>query len=168
MQLKNYISNLNKKHDEIFFSGISFDSSKIRKNNIFFAIKGNKFDGNNYIDTAIKKGAKVIVTDKRINNKKKNIIYLHSPNVRKLLAHVSYKIFDKKPKKLVAVTGTNGKSSIADFFFQILNLNSKKVASIGTIGIRLKDKKQALTNTTLNPIQLSKILNDLEKKKLNM
>ena len=72
MQLKNYISNLNKKHDEIFFSGISFDSSKIRKNNIFFAIKGNKFDGNNYIDTAIKKGAKVIVTDKRINNKKKS------------------------------------------------------------------------------------------------
>ena len=166
MQLKNYISNLNKKHDKIFFSGISFDSSKIRKNNIFFAIKGSKFDGNNYIDTAIKKGAKVIVTDKRINNKKKNIIYLHSPNVRKMLANVSYKIFDKKPKKLVAVTGTNGKSSIADFFFQILNLNSKKVASIGTIGIRLKDKKQALTNTTLNPIQLSKILNDLEKKKI--
>ena len=168
MQLKNYISNLNKKHDKIFFSGISFDSSKIRKNNIFFAIKGSKFDGNNYIDTAIKKGAKVIVTDKKINNKKKNIIYLQSPNVRKLLAHVSYKILTKKPKKLLAVTGTNGKSSIADFFFQILNLNSKKVASIGTIGIRLKDKKQALTNTTLNPIQLSKILNDLEKKKLNM
>ena len=76
MQLKNYISNLNKKHGKIFFSGISFDSSKIRKNNIFFAIKGNKFDGNNYIDTAIKKGAKVIVTGKRINNKKK-IYYIY-------------------------------------------------------------------------------------------
>ena len=50
MQLKNYISNLNKKYEKIFFSGISFDSSKIKKNHIFFAIKGNKFDGNNYID----------------------------------------------------------------------------------------------------------------------
>ena len=47
-----------------------------------------------------------------------------------------------KVKKLVAVTGTNGKSSIADFYYQILNLNSKKVASIGTIGIRHKGKKK--------------------------
>ena len=78
MQLKNYISNLNKKYDKIFFSGISFDSSKIRKNNIFFAIKGNKFDGNNYIDKAIKKGAKVIVTDKRINKKKKYNLFTFS------------------------------------------------------------------------------------------
>ncbi len=166
MQLKDYIPNLNKKYNKIFFSGASYDSSKIKKNNIFFAIKGNKLDGNNYIDKAIKNGAKVIVTDKRIYLKKKNIIYLHSSNVRKLLANISYKILDKKPNKLIAVTGTNGKSSIADFFFQILNLNSKKVASIGTLGIRQKDKKKTLTSTTLNPIQLSKILKELRKKKI--
>ena len=166
MQLKDYIPNLNKKYNEIFFSGISFDSLKVKKNDIFFAIKGNKFDGNNFINTAIKKGAKVIITEKKIIKKKANIVYLHSSNVRKLLAIISFKILRKKPKKLIAVTGTNGKSSIADFFFQILNLNSKKVALIGTIGIRLKDKKQAVTNTNLNPIQLSMILNDLEKKKI--
>ena len=142
MLLKDYIPRLDKKHNNISFSGISFDSSKVLKKNIFFAIKGNKFDGNNYIDKAIKKGANIIVTEKRITKKKQNIVFLFSPNVRKLLANVSYKILKKKPKKLVAVTGTNGKSSIADFFYQILELNSKKVASIGTIGIRYKDKKK--------------------------
>ena len=166
MQLKDYIPHVNKKYSNIFFSGISFDSSKVKKNYIFFAIKGNKFNGNNYIDTAIKKGAKVIVSDQKIIPKKNNIVFLYSSNVRKLLANVSYKILGKKPKKLIAVTGTNGKSSIADFFFQILCLNQKKVASIGTIGIRYKDKKKTLTNTTLDPIQLSSIIKNLRKKRI--
>ena len=165
MQLKDYIPYVNKRFREVSFSGLSFDSSKVKKNDIFFAIKGNKLDGNDYIDLAIKKGARIIITGKKKNKKKENAIFLYSSNVRKLLAEVSYKILDKKPKKLVAVTGTNGKSSIADFYYQILNLNSKKVASIGTLGIRYKGKKKTLTNTTLDPIQLSFILQDLRKKK---
>ena len=65
MQLKDYIPKVNKKHGKILFSGISSDSSKVKKNDIFFAIKGNKYDGNNYIDTAIRKGAKIIVSEKK-------------------------------------------------------------------------------------------------------
>ena len=83
-----------------------------------------------------------------------------------MLAEISYEVFKKKPKTLVAVTGTNGKSSIADFYYQILNLNSKKVASIGTIGIKYKGKRESLTNTTLDPIQLGLILKKLKKKKI--
>ena len=167
MLLKDYIPNLNKKYREIFFSGICFDSSKVKKNSIFFAIKGNKFDGNNFIDIAIKKGAKIIITEKKIRKIRKNIIFLHYQNIRKLLAEVSYKILKKKPKKMIAVTGTNGKSSVADFYYQILNLNKQKVASIGTIGVRYKNNKKRLTNTTLDPIQLSSILKDLKKKKID-
>ena len=166
MQLKDYIPNINKKYREVFFSGISFDSSRVRKNNIFFAIKGNKVDGNNYIEFAIKNGAKVIISEKKIIKKKENVIFLQALNARRLLAEVSYKILDKKPKKLIAVTGTNGKSSIADFYYQILSLNLKKVASIGTIGIKFKNKKKTLTNTTLDPIQLSSILKNLKKEKI--
>ena len=62
MYLEDYIPKLNKKYRKVFFSGISFDSSKVRKNHIFFAIKGNKFDGNDYIDLAIKKGANIIIS----------------------------------------------------------------------------------------------------------
>jgi murE/murF fusion protein len=58
MQLKDYIPNVKKKYSKIFFSGISFNSSKVKKDNIFFAIKGNKLDGNQYIDDAIKRGAR--------------------------------------------------------------------------------------------------------------
>ena len=66
---------------------------------------------------------------------------------------------------MIAITGTNGKSSIADFYYQILNLNSKKVASIGTIGIKHKDKIRSLINTTSDPIKMSFILDHLVKKK---
>ncbi len=167
MQLKDYIPHVNKKYSKVFFSGISFDSSKVKKDHIFFAIKGNKFDGNHYIDAAIKKGAKVIISERKIIKKKGNIVFLYSSNVRKLLAYVAYKILSERPKKLIAVTGTNGKSSISDFFFQILNLNYKKSASIGTIGVRYKDKKKILTNTTLDPIELSNIIKNLRKKKID-
>ena len=74
--------------------------------------------------------------------KRNNIIFLHSSNVRKLLAEISFKTLKKKPKKIVAVTGTNGKSSVADFYYQLLHLNSKKVASIGTIGVKYYKKKK--------------------------
>ena len=166
MILKDYIPNTNKKISEVYFSGIAFDSSKVKKDNIFFAIKGNKFDGNDFIENAIKKGAKVIISEKKFIKKEKKIIFLHSSNIRKLLAETSYKILCKKPKKLVAVTGTNGKSSIADFYFQILKFSSKKVASIGTIGLRYNDKKKTLVNTTSDPIQLSSILSGLKKRKI--
>ena len=63
MQLKDYIPNINKKYGKVSFSGIAFDSSKVKKNDIFFAIKGNKFDGNDFINRAIKKGAKIIVSE---------------------------------------------------------------------------------------------------------
>ncbi len=165
MLLKDYIPKVNKLYSKIYFSGISFDSFKVKKNNIFFAIKGNEFDGNNFIDKAIEKGAKVIISEKKFTKKKSDVIFLQSPNTRKLLSKVSYKILNEKPKKLIAVTGTNGKSSIADFYYQILNYNSKNVASIGTIGIKYKDKKRLLTNTTLDPIKLSLILKNLKKRK---
>ena len=63
MLLKDYIPNINKKFGNIFFSGISFNSSKLKKNNIFFAIKGNKIDGNNFTSIAIIKGSRVIITE---------------------------------------------------------------------------------------------------------
>ncbi len=166
MRLKNYIPQTNKKYGKIFFSGISFNSKNIKKNNIFFAIKGNEIDGNNFIQDAIKKGSKIIITEKKIKPQK-GILFINTKNVRKLLAEVSFKVYDKKPKNLIAVTGTNGKSSVSDFYYQILTLNNKKVASIGTLGVKSDKFNLDLTNTTIDPVQLGKILKKLKKLKIN-
>ena len=165
MLLKDYIPNVKKELRNIFFSGIAFESSKVKKNNIFFAIKGNNFDGNKYINEAIKKGAKVIISEKKINLKKKTL-YIKTHNIRKLLAEVSFKIYDKIPKNLIAITGTNGKSSVADFYYQILKLNHKKVASIGTLGVKSKSFNLNLSNTTIDPLKLGQILSKLQNKKV--
>jgi murE/murF fusion protein len=167
MFLGDYFQNIQSTYKKFFFSGISFNSSEIKKNNIFFAIKGNKLDGNNFISSAISNGAKIVVTEKKINGLKNGNLFIHSNNIRKLLAEISFKINNKIPNNIIAVTGTNGKSSIADFYYQILDLNNKKVASIGTLGVKSKKYKKDLSNTTIDPIQLSKILNELKKQNIN-
>ena len=116
MFLKDYIPNIDKKFREFFFSGISFDSAKVKKDNIFFAIKGTDIDGNKFIPVAIKNGSKIIISEKKKKKFINGILFIHTSNVRKLLAEVSFKINKKKPKNLIAVTGTNGKSSIANFY----------------------------------------------------
>ena len=136
MLIGNFFQKINIKYRRHYFSGLSFNSQKCKKDNIFFAIKGNKIDGNRFIDDAIKKGAKTIISNNKFTGFKKKILYLRCKNVRKTLSEVAYKICKKKPKNLIAVTGTNGKSSIADFYLQILKLNKKKAASIGTLGLR--------------------------------
>ena len=65
MFLGDYFNNIKNNYKNFFFSGISFNSNQVKKNNIFFAIKGNKVDGNNFILSAIKNGAKIIVTEKK-------------------------------------------------------------------------------------------------------
>ena len=167
MLLKDYIPKIKKKYNRFFFSGIEFKSNKVKKNNIFFAIKGNNNDGNDFIPHAIKRGSKIIITDQKLKEFHNGILFIYTKNIRKLLAEVSFKIHNKKPKNLIAVTGTNGKSSIADFYNQILNLNNKKVASIGTLGIKSKNINLNLSNTTIDPIQLGQILNKLKRLKIN-
>ena len=167
MQLKDYIPKIDKKYKNVFFSDICFDSTKVKKNNIFFAIKGNTIDGNNFIPIVIKKGSKIIITEKKIRKPKTGIIFIHTKNIRKLLAEVSFKIYKKKPKNLIAVTGTNGKSSVVNFYYQILKLNKKKVASIGTLGVKSNKVNLNLSNTTIDPIHLGQILEKLHINKID-
>ena len=167
MLIGNFLKNIKKEFRNHQFAGLSFNSADCKKDYIFFAIKGTKSDGNKFIDHAIKKGAKIIISEQKFEGIKNKVLFLRSKNVRKLLSELSYKITKNKPKNLIAVTGTNGKSSIADFYFQLLNLSNKKVASIGTLGIRTKNNLKNVSNTTLDPIGLSKILNDLKKQRID-
>ena len=167
MLIGNFFKKIKSKYKKHNFTGLSFNSSKSKKENIFFAIKGNKVNGHMFIDQAIKNGAKTIISHKKFEGIKKNILYIKSTNVRKLLSETAYNICKNKPSNLIAITGTNGKSSIADFYFQILKLNKKKVASIGTLGIKTLNYKKNISKTTLDPIELSAYLDKLKKEKIN-
>ena len=167
MIIGNFIKGIELKYKNQYFSGICFDSTKCKKDNIFFAIKGNKIDGNKFINHAIQKGAKTIISNQKFEGIKKKILFIRSSNVRKSLSEFAYTTHKDKPKNIIAVTGTNGKSSVADFYFQILRLNKKKVATIGTLGIKTQSYIKKVSNTTIDPITLSIILNKLKKEKIN-
>ena len=167
MIIGNFIKQIELKYKNHYFSGVCFNSEKCKKDNIFFAIKGTKINGNKFINNAIQNGAKTIISNLKFEGIKNNILFIRSENVRKLLSEIAYSVFKNKPKNLIAVTGTNGKSSVADFYYQILKLNKKRVASIGTLGIKTQSYLKKVSNTTIDPITLSIALNVLKKERID-
>ena len=89
MLLKNLINNIPKYKRKIIISGISSSSKEVRKNYIFFAIKGIKINGEKFIKNAVKKGASVIVCSKTCNYKNKDIFIIKTNKIRNLLSEVS-------------------------------------------------------------------------------
>ena len=84
MLLGNYFCNINKNYKKLFFSGISFNTNNIKRDHIFFAIQGLNIDGNKYIPIAIKKGSRIIVSERKIKNQINGVLYIHTKNIRKL------------------------------------------------------------------------------------
>jgi len=167
MLLGEVFKNIDKKYKKIKFKDIKFNSKDCKLNDIFFAIKGNNLDGRKYIRDAIKNGAKIIVSSLKLNkSKKKDILFIRNKNPRKLLSLISSRIYKSKPSNIIAVTGTNGKTSVANFYQQILNLNNIKVASIGTLGVSSRNFNLNSSNTTLDSVSIHKILYKLKKLKI--
>ena len=167
MYLNQILKSAGKKYPKIKFKGICFDTRKIKKHDIFFAIKGNKTSGKKYIKKAIAKGAASIITDEKINKSNLSVPLIYVKNSRLCLSEACSNFYKKSPKNIIAVTGTNGKTSVASFFNQILNLNKIPSASIGTLGIDSNKLKKKTLLTSMDPIFLHKHLSLLEKYKIN-
>tara|TARA_B100001057_G_scaffold13815_1_gene13137 strand:- start:20626 stop:23382 length:2757 start_codon:yes stop_codon:yes gene_type:complete len=167
MLLKNLIDKIPEDKKKIVVSGLSLNSQKIKNNYMFFAIKGNKTNGENYISNAIKNGASVIVCSKSCSYKSKDILVLKTNKVRNLLSEVSSKFYKLKPKNIIAVTGTNGKTSVADFYYQILRANSIPAGSIGTLGVKYNNKIKNTHLTSPDTISIHKYLYYLKKKNID-
>ena len=165
MFLGQLLKSVNKKQQKIPVLGISFDSRKVKKKDIFFAIEGNRTSGAQFINKAILKGASVIVGSKKTKYKNFQVPLILVKDVRKSLSEACSNFYKKKPANIIAVTGTNGKSSVAHFFYQILNLNNISVASIGTLGIISKNYKKKTNLTTMDPLSLHENLQILSKNK---
>ena len=168
MLLGKLFKNINKKYKSIKFKNIRFNSKECKSNDIFFAIRGNNSNGNHYINDAVNNGARTIVSNLKFEGFNKNkILFIHCKDPRELLAEAASNFYNQKPKNIIAVTGTNGKTSIANFYYQILTLNNKKVAAIGTLGVLSKKLNLKTNNTTIDPINIHKILKKLKELNIN-
>lgn len=119
-----------------FVKGISCDTRSLKRGDAFFAISGSNYEGNDFIEQALSSGASVVFTDNK-TKQGKNIIYL--PKIRLKLAKAASVIYHKLPQKLIAVTGTNGKTSVTNYVYQIISKLGKNVASIGTLGLQAEE-----------------------------
>ena len=165
MLLKKLVSNCPRHLRNIKISDLTSDSREVKKNSLFFAIKGKNYDGFSFVNEAIKKGAAAIISSKKL--KYKNSIIISDKKIKKLLPDVCKKFYHNKPSNLIAVTGTNGKSSIAEFYRQMMLISKKKVATIGTLGTIINNRKNLYYLTTPDIINLYKTLQKLKKKEIN-
>ncbi len=167
MLLKKLIKDLKETKRNISIKGLASNSKNVQKGFIFFAIKGYKFNGEKFIKDAINKGAAAIVCSKNCKYTNKIIPVIKSSNVRYLLSKISSNFFKLKPKNIIAVTGTNGKTSVADYFYQILSHSNVSVASIGTLGIKYKNKIIKTNLTSPDTIFLHQTLEKIKKKNID-
>ena len=167
MLLKNLINKSLKIQKKLNIKGLAIKSKDVRRGFIFFAIRGNKFNGENYIKEAIKKGAAVIICSNYCKFKSSKILVIKTKEIRNYISEIASKFYSLKPKNIIAVTGTNGKTSVADFFYQILSTNGIPVASIGTLGIKYNKKVIKTDLTSPDTITLHKNLEKIKKNKIN-
>ena len=148
--------------------GISYDSRKIKSNFIFFAIKGFKEDGNKYIDKAIENGARIVFTEFDVRNlnkkyKDKGVYFFKVDEIRKFMAKMSSEFYGNPSKKLkmIGVTGTNGKTTIAYLIKAIIEAAGYKCGLLGTIDYMIGEKKHMSNLTTPEAVEINEMLRDM-------
>ena len=165
--LKEKFKNVAHNFNEVEIDGISNNSKNIKKNFIFFAFSGSNTNGNLYIDEARKNGASIIISQEEKN---KDIIKLPQKDFLLIYAQLCSSFYSKKPKNIIAVTGTNGKTSVVDFCRQLWNFYGFRSASIGTLGVRDTSQnyyqKISSNLTTLDSSELNKNLSKLYDKQV--
>jgi UDP-N-acetylmuramoyl-L-alanyl-D-glutamate--2,6-diaminopimelate ligase len=145
-------------------TGITTDSSKVKPGFVFVAIKGEKVDGADFITQAEQNGAVAVVREQDSGSGiQENIIYVE--NVRLALAKMAAVFYGAQPENIVAVTGTDGKTSTADFFRQLMFLAGEKSASVGTIGVISGSGENLYpgTLTTPDPVSLASMLSQMKR-----
>ena len=167
MLLKNLIKDISKDKKKINISGLATNSKDVKKGHIFFAIKGTKINGEKFINEAINKGAAAIICSDDCKIKSKNIPIIKTNKIRYFLSEIASKFYKLKPTNIIAVTGTNGKTSVADIFYQILKINNIPAATIGTFGIKYNNKIIKTNLTSPDTVTVHKSLQFLKKKKIN-
>ncbi len=146
--------------------GITADSRAVRPGFMFAALPGVKADGRQYIADAVARGAVAVLAPEGTlwppGVPQRPLLV--DPSPRERLAKIAAELAGPMPDTLVAVTGTNGKTSTVDFLRQILSLSGREAASLGTLGVVAKGVDAADSLTTPDPVTLANTLSMLAAK----
>lgn len=140
--------------------GLSLDSRDVVSGGVFAAMKGSQSDGHEYIDSAIEKGARIILCEDWPGDIKDDVTYVQIDKLRVQLSNIAAHYFGRPADqlKMVAVTGTNGKTSVATMGYQALRHMGYKAGLLSTAGVFINAEDIEATHTTPDPISLHRLL----------
>ena len=139
---------------------VQIDSRKVVDGSVFIAMKGVAADGHQFIDKAIDAGAKTIICETLPQSLKENINYVQVENSAEAAAHIAHNFYGQPSDKLklVGVTGTNGKTTVATLLYKLFTSLGYKCGLLSTVENKIGDKVEAATHTTPDTINLNATL----------
>ena len=147
----------------VLIDKVHFDSRKIDNADVFVAIKGNVVDGHDFINNVIKSGASAIICEKTPNKLTHGVTYVEVDNTAKALAYIAANYYNSPSEnlKLVGVTGTNGKTTIASLLFQLFKKAGFKVGLLSTVKIMVDEIEYKATHTTPDSLTINSYLSEM-------
>jgi UDP-N-acetylmuramoyl-L-alanyl-D-glutamate--2,6-diaminopimelate ligase len=143
-------------------TGLTADSREVRTGFLFAALSGVKTDGARFIADAVERGAAAILAGNHVPVEVEGRIpVVRDANPRRRLALMAARFHGRQPEIAAAVTGTNGKTSVASFLRQIWEACGRSAASLGTTGIHFQNQEWPLAHTTPDPVALHASLAEL-------
>ena len=144
---------------------IEFDSRKIQENDVFVAIRGTMADGHDFIEKAINLGAVAVVCDTLPEIIVTGVTYIQVKDTNSALAMLATNFYGNPSQnlKLVGITGTNGKTTVASLLFQLFKKAGYKVGMISTVKILVDDKEYKATHTTPDSLTINYYLAEMSE-----
>jgi UDP-N-acetylmuramoyl-L-alanyl-D-glutamate--2,6-diaminopimelate ligase len=150
--------------DRVGISGITADSREVRPGWLFAALRGSKADGSCFVAEAVAKGAAAILAEAGAHVEvPPHVPLLASAEPRRALALMAARFYGAQPETAVAVTGTSGKTSVADFARQIFAALGRAAASLGTLGLIAPGERRYGSLTSPDPVTLHRVLAELAR-----
>ncbi|TYC12141.1 UDP-N-acetylmuramoyl-L-alanyl-D-glutamate--2,6-diaminopimelate ligase [Bizionia gelidisalsuginis] len=148
---------------EVSVEAIHFNSQKIVENDVFVAIKGSTTNGHTYIKSAIEKGAIVVVCEVLPEQIETAVTYIEVASSSRALAIMASNFYGNPSQnlKLVGVTGTNGKTTIATLLYQLFKKAGYKVGLLSTVVVKVDNKDFKATHTTPDSLSINRYLKEM-------
>ena len=148
---------------DVAIEKMEFDSRKIAENDVFIAIRGTISNGHDFIETAINKGAIAIICDTFPEIIVTGITYIQVKDTNKAMAFMAANYYENPSQKLklVGITGTNGKTTVASLLYQLFQKAGFKVGLLSTVKILVDTKEYKATHTTPDSITINQFLKQM-------